>query len=137
MALDASRTIHSRCGKVLIDGNEQTNVTECTAKVDLDKKELNLIGDKWTRYKKGNMKGSGTFKGYHVTSEMIEREFSRFELILCLEDPEAYGFERIRLKNCMADSLYLANLKVGDLVQEESPFTFEQYELLDKIVATD
>lgn len=135
--LDASRVIHSMYAKVLIDGEEQTNVSECTAKVDLDKKELNLIGDKWTRYKKGTKKGTGTFKGYHVTSDMILRDFGRFELIICLEDPEAYGYERIRLKNCMADSVYLANLKVGDLVEEESPFTFEGFEMLDEIKATD
>ena len=135
MALDSARLIHSMYAKVYIDGEEQTNVSECTAKVDLDKKEANLVGDKWTRYKKGTMKGTGTFKGYKVTSAMLEREFDRFELIICLEDPEAYGYERVRLKNCMADSLYIANLKVGDLVEEESPFTFEEFELLDKIVA--
>ena len=135
MSLEPGRVIHSMYGKVIIDGVEQTNVSECTAKVDLDKKELNLIGDQWTRYKRGTKKGSGTFKGYHVTSDMIERDFSRFDLIVCLEDEEAYGFERIRLKNCMADSVYLANLKVGDLVEEESNFTFEGYEMLDKIVA--
>ena len=135
MSLEPGRVIHSMYGKVIIDGVEQTNVSECTAKVDLDNKELNLIGDQWTRYKRGTLKGTGTFKGYHVTSDMIERDFSRFDLIVCLEDEEAYGFERIRLKNCMADSVYLANLKVGDLVEEESNFTFEGYEMLDKIVA--
>lgn len=131
--LDASRAIHSRHGKILTDGEEQTNVTECTAKVTLDKKELNVVGDDWTRYKQGTKKGTGSFNGYHVTSAMIKREFKRFEIIASLEDPEAYGFERIRLKNCMADELNLINLKVGDLIMEESSFTFEGYELLDAI----
>ena len=135
MALDASRTIHSMYAKVLMDGEEQTNVSECTAKVTLDKKELNVVGDDWTRYKKGTKKGSGTFSGYHITSAMIERDFKRFELIVSLEDPEAYGFERIKLKNCMADEVNLVNLKVGDLVMEDSNFTFEGYELLDAIEA--
>ncbi len=133
MPLDASRSIHSKNGKILTNGEEQTNVTECTAKVTLDKKELNVVGDNWTRYKKGTQKGTGTFNGYHVTSAMIERGFDRFEIISALEDPEAYGYERIRLMNCMADEINLVNLKVGDLVMEESNFTFEGYELLDKI----
>ena len=51
MALDASRTIHGSRGKILLDGEWQTNLTECTADVELDKKELNLLGDDWTRYK--------------------------------------------------------------------------------------
>lgn len=133
MSLDASRTIHSRHGKILMDGVEQTNVTECTAKVALDKKEINVVGDEWTRYKRGTKKGTGSFSGYHITSEMIQRDFKRFEIIATLEDPEAYGYERIRIMNCMADEVNLINLKVGDLVMEESPFTFEGYELLDAI----
>lgn len=133
MSLDASRTIHSMYGKILMDGEEQTNVTECTAKVTLDKKELNVVGDDWSRYKRGTKKGTGSFNGYHITSAMIQRDFKRFELIASLEDPESYGYERIRLKKCMADEVNLINLKVGDLVMEESNFTFEGYELLDAI----
>lgn len=135
MVLDASRTIHGSKGKILIDGEWQTNLTECTADVDLDKKELNLLGDDWTRYKQGSKKGTGSMNGYKVTSAMIERGFKRFELIVALEDPEAYGYERIRLMNCMADKLKLINLKANELVEEETPFTFEGYELLDPIVA--
>jgi len=133
MSLDASRTIHGSSGKILVDGQWQTNLTECTADVELDKKELNLLGDDWTRYKKGNKKGTGSMSGYKISSAMIERGFGRFEIITALEDPEAYGFERIRLKNCMADKLQLVNLKANELVEEETPFTFEGYELLDKI----
>lgn len=133
MSLDASRTIHGSKGKILIDGEWKTNLTECTADVELDKKELNLLGDDWTRYKQGSKKGTGSMSGYKVTSEMIEREFKRFEIITALEDPEAYGYERIRLMNCMADKLNLINLKANELVEEETPFTFEGYELLDPI----
>lgn len=135
MSFDASRTIHGSNGKILLDGDEQTNLTECTAKVTTDKKEVNAIGDDWTRHKKGTKKGTGSMSGYKITSAMIEREFNKFEIISALEDPEAYGYERIRLKNCMADEISLINLKAGDLVTEDTPFTFEGYELLDKIEA--
>lgn len=135
MALDASRTIHGSKGKIILDGEWQTNLTEATAEVEMDKKELNLLGDDWTRYKEGNKKGTGSITGYKVTSSMIQRGFERFEIIVALEDPEAYGHERIRLKNCMADKIQLANLKANELVEEETPFTFEGYELLDPIEA--
>ncbi|KEH90620.1 phage tail tube protein [Clostridium botulinum] len=133
MALDASRTIHGSKGKILVDGEWQTNLTECTAEVDLDKKELNVCGDDWTRYKQGSKKGTGSMSGYKISSALIERGFKRFEVITALEDPEAYGYERIRLKNCMADKMNLINLKANELVEEETPFTFEGFELLDKI----
>lgn len=135
MSFDASRTIHSQNGKILADGEEQTNLTETTAKVTPDKKEINVIGDDWTRHKVGTKKGTGSMSGYKITSAMIERGFKKFEIISALEDPEAYGYERIRLKNCMADEITLINLKAGDLVTEDTPFTFEGYELLDKIEA--
>lgn len=134
MALDAGRTIHGSKGKILKDGKWQTNLTECTAEVELDKKELNLLGDDWTRYKQGSKKGTGSMSGYKISSEMIQTGFKRFEIITALEDPEAYGHERIRLKNCMADKVQLINLKANELVEEETPFTFEGYELLDPIV---
>ncbi|MCT4593182.1 MAG: phage tail tube protein [Anaeromicrobium sp.] len=131
--LDASRTIHGSRGKILIDGEWQTNLTDCTADVELDKKEVNVLGDTWVRYKQGNYKGTGSIRGYKVTSKMIQQGFERFEVITALEDPEAYGHERIRLKNCMADKIQLVNLKANELVEEETPFTFEGYELVDKI----
>lgn len=76
---------------------------------------------------------SGTFSGYKVTSKMIELGFKRFELIVTLEDPEAWGHERVRLMNCMADSIQLANVTAGEVIEEETPFTFEGYELLDAV----
>ena len=133
--LDASRTIHSEYGKILLDGQEQTNYTECTAKVTMDKKEINVIGDDWTRHKRGTKKGAGTISGYKITSKMRDRGFAKFEVIASLNDPESYGYESIRLKNCMADEISLINLKAGDLVMEDTPFTFEGYELTDKIQA--
>jgi hypothetical protein len=134
MALDASRTIHGSKTKVIIDGEWQTNLTEFVAEVELDKKELNLVGDEWTRYKRGNKKGTGSIAGYKVTSLMIQRDFGRFEVITALEDPEAWGHERMRLMNCMADKQQLANIKANEIVEEETPFTFEGYELLDPII---
>jgi hypothetical protein len=135
MILDASRTIHGSKGKILLNGEWQTNLTSCEADVEMDKKEVNVLGDDWTRYKRGTKKGTGTMTGYKVTSQMIQRGFEKFEIISALEDPEAYGYERIRLMNCMADKLKLINMKANELVEEETPFTYEGYELLDPITA--
>ena len=133
--LEPGRVIHGRFGHVLLDGVEQTNLQECTAEVEADMKDLNLLGQDWTQYKAGTLKGSGTMKGYKVTSDLIKRGFKRFEIIVELDDPEAYGYESIRLKNCMATKLNLINLKANDLVDEETPFNFVGYELLDEIEA--
>ncbi|MDO7787523.1 phage tail tube protein [Desulforamulus aquiferis] len=134
MALDASRVIHGSYGQVFINGVWQTHINHLEAKVAMQKKELNLSGDDWVRHKKGPKKGSGTMSGFKVTSAMLQQGFDKFEIVSKLADPEAYGFERIRLKNVMADELQLANWTAGEEVTEEVAFTFEGYELLDPIV---
>lgn len=73
--------------------------------------------------------------GYKVTSDMIARGFTKFDIISKLDDPESYGHERVRLIRCMPDKIQLANWTAGEEVQEETSFTFEGYELLDPISA--
>ena len=136
MTLDASRTILGTYGQVFIDGIWQTNINHLEASVEIQKRELNLSGDPWVRHKRGPMKGTGTMSGFKVTSAMLQRGFAKFEVVSKLDDPEAYGFERIRLMNVMPDKLQLANWTAGEEVTEEVPFTFEGYELLDPIVAS-
>nr|WP_259544479.1 phage tail tube protein [Heyndrickxia oleronia] len=56
------------------------------------------------------------------------------ELILKLADPEAYGFERVRLKGVQFDRIDLIRFEAGSVVEQELPFTFSGMEWLDKIV---
>ncbi|MEF3302396.1 phage tail tube protein [Paenibacillus sp. GYB003] len=133
--MDANRVFMGTYGKIFIDGVWQSNFNHLEANVEIQKKELNLAGDPWVRHKKGPMKGTGTISGFKVTSDMIARGFNKFELISKLEDPEAFGFETITLKNVMLDKLQLANWTAGEEVKEEISFTFEEYTLNDRVVA--
>lgn len=127
------RAILGSFSKLIMDGEWQTNTSAVEATVEMDKGELNVMGSNWTRIKRGQLSGTGTMTNYKVTSKMIQQGFERYELIVALEDPEAYGHERIKLKNCMSDSLILANVTSGEVIEEETPFTFEGYELLDPL----
>lgn len=134
-SFDPDRAFYGSFAKLLMDGEWQTNSTGVEATVEMDKVDLNIMGDNWTRKKKGQLSGSGSFSGYKVTSKMIQQGFERFELIVSLEDPEAFGHERVRLMNCMADSIQLANVTAGEIIEEETAFTFEHFELLDPVSA--
>lgn len=129
------RAFYGSFSKLILDGEWQTNCNHAEATVEMDKAELNVMGSNWTRYKKGQLSGSGSFSGYKVTSKMIQQGFERFELIITLEDPEAFGHERVRLMNCMADTIQLANVTAGEIIEEDTPFTFEGFELLDAVTA--
>lgn len=134
--LDPGRVMMGTFGQIFIEGVWQSNLNHLEASVEVEKKELNLVGTDYTVYKLGRKKGTGTMSGYKVTSDMIARGFQKFSIIHKLDDPEAYGFERIQLSNCMVDKIVLANWTAGEEVTEETPFTFESYELLDPIVAS-
>jgi hypothetical protein len=132
--LDPSRICNGSYGYAYINGEWQTNINHLDASVENQKRELNLSGSDWVKHKKGPRKGTGTMSGFKVTSEMILRGFSRFEIISKIADPEAYGHERVRLQNVMVDRIQLANWTAGEEITEETPFTFEGYELLDPIL---
>ncbi|MBM6995064.1 Phage-like element PBSX protein XkdM [compost metagenome] len=134
--LDPGRVMMGTFGQIFIEGVWQSNLNHLEASVEAEKKELNLVGTDYTVYKLGRKKGTGTMSGYKITSDMIARGFQKFSIIHKLDDPEAYGFERIQLNNCMVDKIVLANWTAGEEVTEETPFTFESYELLDPIVAS-
>lgn len=134
--LDPGRVIMGTFGQIFIDGVWQSNLNHLEANVEADKRELNLVGTEYTVFKLGRKKGTGTMSGYKITSDMIARGFRKFSIIHKLDDPEAYGFERIELTGCMVDKIQLANWTAGEEVAEETPFTFESYELLDPIIAS-
>ncbi|MCL6460240.1 MAG: phage tail tube protein, partial [Gorillibacterium sp.] len=86
--LDPSRVIMGTFGQIFIDGVWQSNLNHLEANVEVDKKELNLVGTEYTVYKQGRKKASGTMSGYKVSSAMLERGFTKFEIISTLNDPE-------------------------------------------------
>lgn len=133
--MDASRVCSGTFGHVYIDGEEYEEVQECTADETMDKKDVILVGSTRKKFKCGLRSGAGTLKGYKVTSKILELEFKKFEILTELDDPEAFGAERIRLKGCMFDKLSLVNFKAGELCEEETPFTYDDYELVDPIKA--
>lgn len=144
MALDVERIVNGSYGELWEDGEWQQNINSCTAQVEITKNALNVSGTRWQKHKVVALNGTGTISGFKVTSKMIQQNAwaqgdrgvpVKTELITKLADPEAYGHERIRLKNVKWDTIVLANWTAGEEVTEEIPFTFEGFELLDPIEA--
>jgi hypothetical protein len=142
MALDSSRVINGQYGEVWQDGKWLTNVQSAEATVEINKEEIMRSGTRWVGHKVTTLKGSGTIKGYKVTSDFIKSIGSVAsdrgkpfvtELIYKLDDPEAFGAERVRLKSVQFDQIPLGKFDVGAIVEEELPFTFTGYDLLDEI----
>lgn len=142
MALDSTRTINGSFGEVWHEGVWLTNVQSAEATVEIDKEEIKRSGTRWVGHKVTSLTGSGTISGYKITSDFIQLIGSVAtdkgkpyvtSIILKLADPEAYGAERVMLKGVQFDQIPLGKFEVGSLVEEELPFTFSGYDLLDKI----
>ena len=143
MALDSTRVISGSYGECWVDGAWQTNINNVEATVEYAKEEVNRSGTRWVGHKVVGCSGSGTISGYHVTSTlqlaaaaaaMDDRAVPYVTEIICkLDDPEAFGAERVRLKNVSFDEVPVSSFEAQALVEEEWPFTFEGLEYLDSI----
>lgn len=140
---DPMRVVAGTFGQIFCEGEWLSNFNKCEAKVDITKAALKLAGDRWERHKVIGLKGSGGITGYKISSKLIQKVGSvalssqpslRTELIIKLDDPEAFGAERIRLKNVMFDNIDLAKWESGKEIEEDWKFTFEEYDLLDPII---
>ncbi|MGE5572934.1 MAG: phage tail tube protein [Bacteroidota bacterium] len=141
--MDPTRTINGSFGEVWHEGKWRMNFNHLEANIEVQKSELRLSGTRKIATKVTGTKGSGTMSGLKVNSDLIaaigqimddkKGEYTT-EIISKLADPEAYGYERIRLIGVSFDRVPLANWTAGEVVTEEIPFTFVDYELLDPIV---
>lgn len=142
MALDESRVINGSYGEVWSNGQWLTNVTQAEAVIEFNKEEVLRAGTRWTGHKMTSINGSGTITGYKVSTRWIEAQLDVLtdrgkpfvtELTFKLDDPESFGAMRAQLTGVMFDKIDIANYEVGSLVEEELPFTFTGFKLLDKI----
>ena len=83
--------------------------------------------------------GYGSIRIYNATSRLIELEGEalktgkdlRHTIISNLDDPDNPNNQRIALMGVSFDDLTLADWEAAKLGQIESPFTFNDYQMLD------
>lgn len=142
MALDATQTIYGSFGEVWMDGQWISNAKSFEAVGEISKDEVKRSGTRIVGHKTTDVTYTGTLTNFKVTSQFIQKigkvgtdRGKPFvtEIIGKLADPESVGAERVRLKGVQFDRIPLMKFEVGSIVEEELPFTFSGYELLDKI----
>lgn len=139
---DDTRVINGSYGECHCEGNWLMNIYKMTADIEPSYGDVKKSGSRWTGQKLLGLKGTGSISGYKITSELVQNvaritddrktEFVT-ELISKLDDPEAYGCERVRLKGVKFTKIPIAGWEVGSMVEEEWPFSFTGVEWLDKI----
>ena len=139
----AKRIMNGTWGEVWLDGEYVSECYGLQAKVSFNKETINLCGRMAEDKKITSISCTGSLKLHKVNSRMAlvigERikkgEDVRFTVISKLADPDAYGAERVVLRNVSFDDLTLADWEVAKNGTIEAPFTFTDYEFLDTVEA--
>lgn len=142
MAFDkASRIMSGTFGEMWLDGEQVAECYGLQAKLSYNKEKVPMCGRMVQDYKIKSVEGKGSMRLHKVSSRMIQllgekirkgQDF-RCSIISKLGDPDAWGAERVLLKNVSFDDLTLADWEANKFGSTEHPFTFSDFELLDAV----
>ena len=115
--------------------------TALQTKMKFDTAEVTQTRSLKKGYKVTSVSGSGTVKLNKVSSYWLKKAAKavnegkaiRGTIISNLEDPEAFGGERVRLKDCIFTEVPVADWEAGKLGEESIPFNFSDFDVLDAI----
>lgn len=130
-------------GEVWIDSDYMAEATGVEAKITLTTTDVTQCRTLKKGYKITGIEGKGTLKLNHVTSYFINRmaaairsgKTPKATIITKVDDPDAFGAERIMLSDCVFTELTLANWEAGKLIEDSIPFSFGDFEVLESVDA--
>lgn len=138
---DGKNVMNGTYGEVWIDGDYVAEAIGLQAKVTLSKSDVNICKKLGKSYKVTGYEGKGTLKLNHVTSRMsmlISDNIKQGKETVCnviskLSDPDAFGAERVSIKDVTFDEFTLADWEAKKNGEESVAFTFSDWDYLDRI----
>ena len=139
----AKRVVSGTWGEVWLDGDKVSECYGLQAKASFNKEDIALCGQMASDKKVTSIDCTGSLRLHKVTSRMAQAigenirngRDVRLTIVSKLKDPDAYGAERVVLRNVSFDDLTLADWEAKSVGKVECPFTFTDYEFLDVIEA--
>lgn len=137
----AKRVINGTWGEVWLDGDYVAECYGLQLKTTFTKEAVPMCGQMTEDQKITSIAQKGTLKLHKVNSRMailygekVRKGLDpRFTIISKLADPDAYGNERVVATGVSFDDLTLADWEAKTLGKIECPFTFSDYQFLDRI----
>lgn len=126
-----------------LDGDDLYEATALSAKITVNKQDVYLPRQFMADTKIMSAKGTGSMTMSKVNSrmlmlmqEMIQNGRDvRHTIVSLLDDPDAYGYERIVLYGVSFDDLTVTDWTNNSMLSFETPFTFTSYKLIDAVEA--
>lgn len=141
MAYDEKRAINGTYGEVWLEGEIVREATALKAEISLDFLDVPMCGTLSKHKKVSGLNGNGSITMTKVNSRMAIKlsdmlkagKTPTFTIISKLDDPDAYGAERVVLKNCQFSTLTLADWSANQIGSITQNFTFTDWDYLDLI----
>ena len=139
--ISAKRVMNGSKGMLYLDGEYVAGVVAFNAKVAWNKETVYLDGTIMEDQKTISGKGTGSMELEKISSFMLQKvgekvrngEDVRFTMRSELNDPDAYGAERVEIQNVSFDEVEIANWGKGKKVTSTYPYTFSNWKLIDVV----
>ena len=141
--LDSNRVMNGSFGEAWVDDDYLGEVEAGKAESDVTYGDISRPRHLIDGKKLKKMEGKGSLKMYHVRRNIAKRMSDALKqgrtlsvkIIMRLEDPDAYGAERVALYGCKFGKATLMDWEAGKETEDSYDFTFEDWEFLDFIIA--
>ena len=138
---DHNKVIRGSFGKAWLDDEKLANIKSFEAKVSLDYEGMDVNGDLVQKHRYMGCSISGTMVLYKYDSTVLKKykngivtgELPTVKIVAALDDPTAYGSERVALYDVTFDEVTLSKFENKGLTEEEVPFKAGSFEFLDLI----
>lgn len=137
------RVMSGTHGYLYCDGELFAETSKFTAKYTATKEPVTFSGQMMEDTKTMNVKGTGSFvlqkvfsRFREISDAMSRGEDKRVTFVSVLNDPDAYGAERVAIYNVSFDETTLADWEHKVLSKVETPFTFTKHKFLESVEAT-
>ena len=134
----AKRVMSGTFGELWWDGELIAECDKFQAKYTQDKETVNMARQMVEDSKVMGSKGTGSLRVYKVYSRfrpfadaVLAGQDVRGTFVSKLDDPDAYGAERVALYNVSLDEVPLVNWERKTIQQDEVPFTFTSHKFLE------
>jgi len=141
----AKRILNGTFGQVWLDSDLVSECYGCKLAVKATKEKVHIAGQMAIDTKVTDIELTGSIKLNKCNSRMARLigdkiksgHDVRFTIISKVNDPDAYGAERVCVTGVSFDDLTIADWEGGKLSQTECPFTYTDYKFLDLIPEED
>lgn len=137
----ASRVMNGKWGMVYLQGEPVYEVDSFEAKIKLDREDVNFVGQMATDSKMTGWTGEWSMKikkvfsrGASLLAANVKAGLdTRVQIISKIDDPDAYGSERVVIDNAWFNELTLQKFENGKIGEEELGGGFTDYSFPDMV----